>query len=97
MIKSFGNPLAHDIYNDLSSAKTKKFPPELYNIARRKLFYLNEAEAISDLKVPPGNRLEFFKGDLKGYCSIRINNQWRIIFTWSEGDAHEVTVLDYHK
>jgi toxin HigB-1 len=97
MIGSFGNKLAHDLFNDLSSTERRRFPAELHRVARRKLFYLNEADQLSDLKVPPGNRLEALKGDLKNFYSIRINDQWRIIFKWSEGQVLEVSVLDYHK
>ncbi len=96
MIKSFGNNLAADLYEDKRGRSLKKFPSELLRVARRKLLYLSDADELNDLRVPPGNRLEALKGDLKGYHSIRINNQWRIIFKWS-GGAHDVQILDYHK
>ena len=96
MIKSFGNNLAEDLYEDKRGRSLKRFPPELLRVARRKLLYLSDADELNDLRVPPGNRLESLKGDLKGYHSIRINNQWRIIFKWS-GGAHDVQILDYHK
>lgn len=57
---------------------------------------LDAAESLDDLRVPPGNRLEKLKGDRKGQYSIRVNNQWRICFVWSDGDAHNVEVTDYH-
>ena len=57
---------------------------------------VNAAEVLDDLKVPPGNRLEAFKGDLAGYHSIRINQQWRIVFKWKDGAAHQVTIADDH-
>lgn len=97
MIGSFGNQLAENLYDDKNTKETRLFPPELYRIARRKLLYLHDADQLSDLKVPPGNRLEALKGDLKGYYSIRINNQWRIVFQWKDGNAFEVQVKDYHK
>lgn len=65
-------------------------------IARRKLLVLHRAKALQDLRVPPGNRLEILKGSRKGQYSIRINDQWRICFVWTEGDAYEVEIVDYH-
>lgn len=97
MIYSFGNALAEDMFNDLKTKTVLKFPPELFKAARRKLFYLNEAESLNDLRIPPGNRLEQLKGSLTGFHSIRINDQFRIIFKWANNMATEVSVLDYHK
>jgi proteic killer suppression protein len=65
-------------------------------VALRKLDMINAAQAVQDLSSPPGNRLEALSGDLKGYHSIRINDQWRLVFRWSEGKAHEVRIADYH-
>ena len=65
-------------------------------VALRKLRQLQIAEKISDLRVPPGNRLEALKGDRKGQHSIRINDQWRICFSWKQGDAFDVEIVDYH-
>jgi proteic killer suppression protein len=65
-------------------------------VARRKLLYLNAAKRLEDLRVPPGNRLEALKGDRKGQHGIRINEQWRVCFTWREGDALNVEIVDYH-
>jgi len=96
MIKSFGNQLAEDLFNDKKKTKAlRKFPPELLRVARRKVLYLYDAAILHDLKVPPGNRFEALKGDLEGYYSIRINDQWRVIFKWDNG-ASDVQVLDYH-
>lgn len=64
--------------------------------ARRKLLYLHRARVLADLKAPPGNHLEALKGDRKGQHSIRINDQWRVCFTWKDGDAHDVEIVDYH-
>lgn len=58
--------------------------------------YLHDADELKDLKVPPGNRLEVLKGEWKGYQSIRINDQWRLVFRWEDGNAHEVQIVDYH-
>ena len=68
----------------------------MQQVARRKLRMLNAARNITDLRVPPGNRLEALKGNLLGYHSIRINLQWRIIFRWESGNCHEVEIVDYH-
>jgi proteic killer suppression protein len=68
----------------------------LQRAALRKLAILDAAESLEDLRVPPGNRLEKLAGDRKGQHSIRINDQWRICFRWSEGDAHDVEITDYH-
>jgi toxin HigB-1 len=96
MIKSFGNKIAQDLYNDKRSKALSKFPSELIRVARRRILYIHDADQLIDLKVPPGNRLEALKGDLKGYHSIRINDQWRVVFKWN-GGAEEVQVVDYHK
>lgn len=97
MISSFGNRLAEDLFEDVRTKETKKFPPELFRIARRKLLYLHDADDLNDLKVPPGNRLEALKGDLKGFFSIRINDQWRAVFEWKNNGPENVKIIDYHK
>jgi len=97
MIEQFGNQLAQDLFNDVHSATTKRFSSELRHIARRKLLYLHDAAELKDLRVPPGNRLEALKGKLKGLHSIRINDQWRVVFRWEGGNAFNVQILDYHK
>ena len=74
----------------------KSVPGEILNVARRKLRMLNNAVNFVDLKVPPANRLEKLSGSLKDFYSIRINDQWRIIFKWSGGNASEVEIVDYH-
>ncbi len=96
MTESFGNPLAEDLFYDRPSKATRRFPPELRQVARRKLLYLHDAAELGDLRVPPGNRLELLKRDWKGYHSIRINNQWRVVFRWEGGNARDVHVVDYH-
>ena len=95
MIRSFKNQLAEDLFFDRHIGATRRFPPDLRGVAQRKLQYLNVAKNLMDLRVPPGNRLEALKGRLRGYYSIRINDQWRIVFRWDEG-AKEVQVVDYH-
>jgi proteic killer suppression protein len=74
----------------------KGFPPDLLSVARRKLVQLNSATELLDLAAPPGNRLEPLKGDLKGRHSIRINDQWRIVFRWTPAGPDEVDIIDYH-
>jgi len=96
VIVSFGNRLAEDLWDDRASRAVRQFPPELRRAARRKLFYLNDAGQLKDLRAPPGNRLEALKGKWSGYHSIRINDQWRVVFRWENGQASDVRVLDYH-
>ena len=83
MIESFGNRLAENLFFDRQSRETRSFPPELKRqSARRKLLYLHDASELGDLQVPPGNRLETLKGEWRGFHSIRINDQWRVVFRW---------------
>jgi proteic killer suppression protein len=96
MIQSFGNRLAEDLFLDRKSRETRAFPAELLRAARRKILYLHDAAELDDLRVPPGNRLEALKGPWKGFHSIRINDQWRVVFRWERGFAHHVSVVDYH-
>ncbi|WP_447969599.1 type II toxin-antitoxin system RelE/ParE family toxin [Nitrospira sp. M1] len=96
MIVRFGNQLAEDLFDDVHSSKTRRFPQELRRAARRKLLYLHEAAELKDLRVPPGNRLEALKGTSKGLYSIRINDQWRVVFQWEGGNASHVQIVDYH-
>ena len=96
MIESFANRLAEDLFDDRRSKAVLRFPPDLIRVARRKLLYLHDASDIGDLREPPGNRLEALKGALKGFHSILINDQWRIVFRWQDGNAYEVQIIDYH-
>lgn len=96
MIKSFGNTLAKGLFEDRQTKATRRFPGELRRAARRKLAYLHEAAELNDLQAPPGNRLERLKGDYKGFHSIRVNDQWRVIFKWIDGNAYEVAIVDDH-
>lgn len=96
MIVGFGNSLAEDLFHGLMTKEVRSFPAELRRSAERKLQYLNAAKQLQDLKVPPGNRLELLRGDWRGYHSIRINDQWRVVFRWEGGNAEDVQVLDYH-
>jgi len=96
MIASFGDRATEDLYHGRKSKYARRFPPDVLSVALRKLDVLNAAHDLRDLMVPPGNRLETLRGDLKGYQSIRINEQWRIVFRWTSGEAHEVRIADYH-
>jgi len=96
MIESFGNRLTEDLFLDRHSREVRQFPPDLLRVARRKVLYLHDAAALEDLRVPPGSRLEALKGRWKGFHSIRINDQWRVVFRWERGHAFEVAVVDYH-
>ncbi|MBP99622.1 MAG: Killer protein [Acidobacteria bacterium] len=96
MLDSFGNALAEDLFYDRRTRATRSFPAELRRAARRKLLYLHDAAELRDLRVPPGNRLEALRGDRRGFHSIRINDQWRVVFRWSRGQVHDVQIVDYH-
>ncbi len=76
--------------------RSRRFPPDIQNTARRKLEYLHRARLLNDLRMPPGNRLEALAGGRKGQHSIRVNDQWRICFVWREGNAERVEIVDYH-
>lgn len=94
MIRTFADPEAERIW---LGNQSRKLPPDIQNVARRKLRYLNRAKALQDLLAPPGNRLEQLKGFTPLRYSIRINDQWRITFRWSNGGADDVRIEDYHK
>ena len=93
MIKSFKDKETEKVFNRNYS---KKLPDTIQQRALRKLRMIDAAADINDLRVPPGNRLEALGGDREGQHSIRINDQWRICFTWSQGDAYDVGIVDYH-
>ena len=97
MIVSFKNQATEDIFNGKSSKSARKLCPQsLWKVATRKLDQLDSVLNIEELKVPPGNRLESLSGDRKGEFSIRINNQYRICFKWSESGPFDVEITDYH-
>jgi toxin HigB-1 len=93
MIISFGNSETEKIWN---GERVKKLPNEIQNIGRRKLRMLNNSADLLDLRIPPSNRLEKLSWKLKNFYSIRINDQWRIIFKWNDGNASTVEIIDYH-
>ena len=96
MIESFGNQMAEDLFFDRQGKEIRRFPPDVRRAARRKVLYLHDAAELSDLRIPPGNRLQELRGKWSGFHSIRINDQWRVVFRWQDGGAHDVAVLDYH-
>ena len=93
MILNFGDRDSELIWNGV---KIKNIPLEIQHVGRRKLRMLNNSQTINDLRIPPSNRLEKLNGNLKDFYSIRINNQWRIIFKWIEGQSEQVRIVDYH-
>lgn len=96
MIVSFADRRTEAIYH---REPAKRIAREVQQVALRKLRYLNNAATLNDLRTPPGNRLEALKGSVRGRAgqhSIRVNDQWRIVFTWQDGNAHEVGLIDYH-
>ena len=94
MIESFNCKETERIWN---GTRSKKFPSKIQNIARRKLRMINNSINIQDLKIPPANRLEKLKGNLKGFYSIRVNEKYRIIFQWNTPNATKVKLIDYHE
>ena len=96
MIVNFGDRQTEDLYHGRPTARARRFPQALTRIALIKLDVVNGATRLIDLRSPPGNRLEALKGDLEGFHSIRVNQQWRIVFRWQGSDAHDVRLLDYH-
>ena len=96
MILSFGDAATEDFYHGRRTGRGRRFPPDIVRSALRKLDVLNAAHRLDDLRQPPGNRLKALKGDLEGFHSIRVNDQWRIVFRWSDGRASDVSLTDYH-
>jgi proteic killer suppression protein len=95
MIASFADGATADLFHGVNSARARRWSA-IGKLARRKLDMVNAAAKLDDLKAPPGNRLEALKGDLAGHYSIRINDQWRVVFKWKDGAAHEVRITDSH-
>jgi toxin HigB-1 len=92
MVRSFGDELTEALFND---ERVRQFEG-IARRAKRKLEALNAASRLDDLAIPPSNRLEKLRGNLKEYYSIRVNDQWRVIFKWISGEPHEVRIVDYH-
>jgi len=96
MIISFGNKITKDLFDGIPNKQILRFPKSLHKSALNKLTLMDGAKQLDDLKIPPGNRLEALKANLKGFHSIRINDQWRIIFKWSDDGPTDVEIVDYH-
>lgn len=97
MIISFSDRATEDLYHNRPTSRKRRFPPGIIDMALVKMDIINAASALLDLRSPPGNRLEALKGEWKGYHSIRVNDQWRLVFRWEGNNAHEVELIDYHK
>jgi proteic killer suppression protein len=93
MIKSFADKATRELY---TNGTCRRIPPDLARRARRRLEYIDHASRIGDLQVPPSNRLHSLGGDRQGQYAISINDQWRIVFKWIDGDAYDVEIADYH-
>jgi len=93
MIQSFKSKSTEELW---LTGKSKKLESTILRVALRKLWQIDNAVALEDLKAPPNNRLEPLKADRKGQYSIRINNRWRVCFIWDEGHAYEIEIVDYH-
>jgi proteic killer suppression protein len=93
MIAGFKDADGRELYE---TGRSRSVPSDVQRVALRKLKYLNNAEDLNDLRVLPGNRLEALSGDREGQHSIRINDQYRICFVWTDGQFHEVEIVDYH-
>ncbi|NDY95234.1 type II toxin-antitoxin system RelE/ParE family toxin [Wenzhouxiangella limi] len=93
MIANFADRETRRVWDGSGS---RKLPPSIQSVARRKLRMLNNATSLEELRIPPGNRLEALKGNFTGLHSIRINSQWRICFRWQDSNAHDVQIIDYH-
>ena len=96
VILNFADKATEDIYDGTDSKAARRVPRALWKPASRKLDLLNAAAALDDLRIPPGNRLERLKGRMSEYHSIRINEQYRIVFKWAGGNVHSVRIEDYH-
>ena len=96
MIKNFADKTARDVYDGTNSRYSRKLPRELHAKAQRLFDQINAAPSLEFLRVPPSNRLEKLVGNMKGEWSLRINNQWRIVFRWENNDAYDVRIVDYH-
>ncbi len=97
MIKNFGNRTAQDIYDGINSRYSRKLTRQLHAKTQRLLDQINAAPSLEFLSIPPGNKLEKLAGDKKGFWSLRINDQWRIIFRWAANDFYDVKIVDYHR
>ncbi len=96
IIVSFGDTATSDLFHGRASRKAHTLPNQIHEKALYKLDIINAAQTLGDLRSPPGNTLKLLKGTQKGLHSIRINDQWRVIFRWEANAAHDVQIVDYH-
>jgi proteic killer suppression protein len=96
VIVSFADSATEALFHGAADRRARRIPREVTSVAVRKLDMLNAAVHLTDLRVPPGNRLEALRGDLAGRHSIRVNDQWRLVFRWTESGPAEVRLTDYH-
>jgi toxin HigB-1 len=96
MIINFGDKATEDVYNGINSRFSRKIPHNILAVAIRKMDMINATQSLKDLKSPPGNHLEHLKGELTEFYSIRINDQFRIIFKMNQSNAFNVQIVDYH-
>jgi len=96
VIQSFADSATEALFHGQRGGKVRRFPADVCRVALRKLDVLNAAHQLADLRSPPGNRLEALKGDWKGFHSIRANDQWRIVFQWTDAGPAVVSLTDYH-
>jgi proteic killer suppression protein len=94
-IRSFRDSATEDLFHGRKTSRARRFPSDIVRVALHKLDVLNGAHRLDDLRSPPANRLEALRGDLAGFYSIRVNEQWRLIFRWEDG-VHDVSLTDYH-
>lgn len=95
-IQSFGDAATEDLYHGRPTGRVKRIPPDIRSRANQKLDLLNAAARLDDLRIPSGNNLEPLKGKLKGFHSIRVNDQWRVVFKWTPAGPATVGLVDYH-
>lgn len=95
MIVSFGDAATEDLFHGRATSRVKRLPTDVTRVALRKLDQLNAATRLDDLRSPPGNRLEALRGDLRGFHSVRVNDQWRLVFRWQGEEASQVRLTDY--
>jgi len=97
MIRSFKNDGTEDVFNGVNTTQARRTcPQQLWRVAARKLDQLDSVSSLEELRIPPGNQLEALKGERKGQYSIRVNDQYRVCFSWVEGEPDEVEIVDYH-
>jgi|TARA_B100000315_G_scaffold206734_1_gene201263 proteic killer suppression protein len=96
VIKKISGKTTRDIYDGVNSKSARNLQKALHPKARRLVDQINSAPSLNFLNIPPGNKLEKLSGDYKGFWSIRINDQWRIVFRWEENNAFDVEIVDYH-